>query len=102
MPGGKVEFMETLEDAAIREVKEETDLNVEQIEFICISDDMTDTAHYVTVGFVAKEYNGEVKSMEPDTILRWKWFNLDDLPNNLYEPSRKCIDKYKSHVFYKK
>ena len=54
MPGGKVEFMETLEDAAIREVKEETDLNVEQIEFICISDDMTDTAHYVTVGFVAK------------------------------------------------
>ena len=55
MPGGKVEFMEKLVDAAKRELEEETSLKATKIEFLCISDDMTDTAHYVTAGFIVKE-----------------------------------------------
>lgn len=101
MPGGKVEFMETLEDAAKRELEEETSLIATDLELYCISDDMTDTAHYVTVGFMAKGYEGEVKTMEPETILEWQWFDLDNLPENLYEPSRKCIKKYKEGILYK-
>ena len=61
---------------------------------------MTDTAHYVTVGFMAKSYEGEVKTMEPETILEWQWFDLENLPENLYEPSRKCIEKYKKGLIY--
>lgn len=100
MPGGKVEFMEKLVDAAKRELQEETGLTATKLDFLCVSDDMTDTAHYVTVGFVAREYTGEIKTMEPETILEWKWFNLDDLPNNLYKPSQKCIEKYKTGIIY--
>lgn len=100
MPGGKVEFMEKLVDAAKRELQEETGLTATKLDFLCVSDDMTDTAHYVTVGFVAREYMGEIKTMEPETILEWKWFNLDDLPNNLYKPSQKCIEKYKTGIIY--
>ena len=55
MPGGKVEFMEKLGDAAKRELEEETSLKARKVEFLCISDDMTETAHYVTVGFIVKE-----------------------------------------------
>ena len=65
-----------------------------------VSDDMTDTAHYVTMGFLVKEYSGEVQTMEPETILEWKWFDLDDLPNNLYKPSEVCIRKYKEKIIY--
>lgn len=101
MPGGKVEFMEKLVDAAKRELKEETSLIATDLEIISIADDMTDTAHYVTVGFLAKEYSGEVVTMEPETILEWKWFDLDKLPMNLYQPSRVVIDHYQNKIIYK-
>lgn len=100
MPGGKVEFMEKLVDAAKRELEEETSLKATKLDLLCISDDMTNTAHYVTVGFIVREYTGEVKTMEPETILEWKWFDLNDLPTNLYNPSKKCIEKYKEGIIY--
>ena len=100
MPGGKVEFMEKLVDAAKRELEEETSLKETKLDLLCISDDMTNTAHYVTVGFIVREYTGEAKAMEPETILEWKWFDLNDLPTNLYNPSKKCIEKYKEGIIY--
>lgn len=100
MPGGKVEFMEKLVDAAKRELEEETSLKATKLDLLCISDDITNTAHYVTVGFIVREYTGEAKAMEPETILEWKWFDLNDLPTNLYNPSKKCIEKYKEGIIY--
>lgn len=100
MPGGKVEFMEKLSEAALRELKEETDLNATKLDFLCVSDDMTETAHYVTVCFVAKEYTGEIKAMEPETILEWKWFNIENIPENIYKPSKVAIEKYLKGIIY--
>ncbi len=100
MPGGKVKFMEKLVDAAKRELEEETSLKTTKLKFLCISDDMTDTAHFVTAGFIVKEYSGNVQTMEPEEIIRWEWFDLDNLPQNLYKPSEKCISKYKNKIIY--
>ena len=100
MPGGKVEFHEKLIDAAKRELKEETGLESDKLEVMCIHDDFTETAHYVTVGFIAREYSGEVETMEPETILKWEWFSFDELPENMYSSSKQGIERYLANKLY--
>lgn len=102
MPGGKLEYGESFEEAGIRETKEETDLDVEEIEVFCMNNDLNQHAQFVTVGLIAKKYSGGVKIMEPDEIVDWKWFDLDNLPKNLFMPSRKCLQNYFDGKFYNK
>ena len=40
--------------------------------------------------------------MEPDEIVDWKWFNVDNLPKNLYFPSEKVWKNYLANKFYDK
>lgn len=100
MPGGKLNFQEKLKEGAIREVLEETGIKVKNLKVISVSNDIVSDAHFLTVGFLVEEFEGEVKVMEPDEITEWKWFNLDDLPSPLYFPSEKIIKNYLAKKIY--
>jgi 8-oxo-dGTP diphosphatase len=100
MPGGKLEFGESFEDGAKREVFEETGIKLNKVEVICVNNDKNEYAHFITIGLFSDNFSGEPKIMEPDEITEWRWFNLGSLPSPLYFPSAKIIENYQRNLFY--
>lgn len=100
MPGGKLEFGESFEDGARREVKEETGMDLGAAKVICVNNDKVHDAHFVTIGLFAEDFKGEPSAMEPDEIVEWRWFSLDDLPDPLFFPSAKVINNHQKGLFY--
>ena len=94
LPGGKQEYDETIFEGAKREVKEETNLDIDDLVVFNAMDDIQPNKHFVTIQIIAREYSGELKVMEPNKQDEWKWFDLDNLPDNVYSPSKKFIDAY--------
>jgi 8-oxo-dGTP diphosphatase len=100
MPGGKLEFGETLEEGATREVKEETGIELKKVEVMCVNNEIMDQAHFVTIGLYCDEFTGEAMVMEPDEITRWQWFGLDEIPSPIYFPSLEVLENYRQKKFY--
>lgn len=100
MPGGKLEFGETFEEGAAREVLEETGVKLHKVDVVGINNDLIETAHFVTIGLFSDDFTGEPKVMEPDEITEWQWFDLDNLPAPLYFPSERVLENYKKQQFY--
>jgi len=95
LPGGKQEYSETFFEGAAREVKEETNLEIADLELFGAADDVQPDRHYITMHVIAKSFSGDLKTMEPEKEDEWRWFDLNNLPENIYSPSRKFIENYK-------
>ena len=102
LPGGKQEYNETFFEGAKREVKEETNLDIDNLELFNASDDIQEDRHYITLQVIAKKHSGELKIMEPSKEDDWQWFDLNDLPDKLYSPAKKFIETYLESINNKK
>lgn len=102
MPGGKLEWGESFEEGARREVKEETNIDLEKVKVICVNNDKNEKAHFVTIGMFSTDFKGEAKVMEPEEITEWRWFASNELPKNIFPPSKKVLENYKAKKFYLK
>lgn len=100
-PGGHLEFGESLIEAAKREVKEETGLDVDELEFISLNNDIMYGRHAVTIGFKANKFFGEVKSSEPDKFNEINWVNINELPSPLLDSTEKMIKAYFSKKIFR-
>lgn len=100
LPGGKLNWGETFEEGAIREVKEETGITIKNPKVISIHNFKNKHAHFVTVGLLVSEWSGEARVMEPDEITEWKWFSLKKLPFPRYFPSFGVIKNFLKKKFY--
>jgi ADP-ribose pyrophosphatase YjhB (NUDIX family) len=100
MPGGKLHFRESFEEAAQREVLEETGIRLNSLKVIGVNNDMVETAHFVTIGLLSDDFEGDAKVTEPDEITEWRWFALDSLPKPMYPPSVEVLDNYLRKTFY--
>lgn len=98
-PGGTVEYSETLEDAVIRETKEEAGLDTKVIRLLGYTDHLSNSQHWVVVGFLLEMKDNQApKNMEPDKHDEIGWFPLDKLPKDIAKPTRDGIKQYLSRT----
>ncbi len=97
-PGGSVEFMETLEDAVRREMKEEYGVEIEITKQFPAEDHIipNEKQHWVATTFLAKLKAGEIpKILEPEKCDGIGWFALDNLPSPLSLITQLDLKRYK-------
>ncbi len=100
MPGGKLHFQEGIKEGAVWELLEETGIKAVDLRVISVTNDIVYDNHFVTIGFLCEDFQGEAKIMEPEEITEWKWFSLDDLPFPIYPPSTKITKNYLDKKIY--
>lgn len=102
--GGALEMGETFEEAAIREAKEETNLEILNPKVYAITNNIEtfkeEGKHSISVMLVSNEFSGELKLMEPDKNEDWFWCDPKDLPEPHYDASRMAVECYLTSKFY--
>ncbi len=98
MHGGCVELGESVEDAARRELFEETGLIANRLEFLGVfsGKDMLytypngDRISIVGIDYVCRDFSGELRP-ETDEVFELKWFDINRLPPDV-RPLNAFVD----------
>lgn len=91
LPSGGVEDGESIAQAAIRETKEETGLDVELTRLVGVYSRISNMSPVHAILFTAKPVGGEIKCQEGETIAV-EWFAFDELPSPLSAGHKRRIE----------
>jgi 8-oxo-dGTP diphosphatase len=94
-PGGHLEYMESFSECAKRETEEECGIKIQNIKFLYVAN-LTKYApkHYVHIELIAEWKSGIPKVLEPEKAESWDWYDLDNLPQPLFETERLAVESY--------
>lgn len=100
-PGGAMELGESFEETAMRELKEETNLDIIDLKMVKILSGKETYREYpngdklydITAIFVVTNYSGKLKVNDKESK-KLDWFSIDKLPENVTSYTRKCLEKY--------
>ncbi len=84
-------------------IANEIGINVgpEDIEFMGLLHSFVDGTPRLLGCFKINRYTGDIKIGEPEKVAELKWFNSDELPDNLIDTRRVILDCYKKgDIFY--
>ncbi|MCL2351971.1 MAG: NUDIX hydrolase [Firmicutes bacterium] len=103
--GGAVEIGEEVEDAARRELREETGLVAGNLELLGIfsGEDMLytypngDEVYIVDAVYICSEFSGELLP-ETDETSELRWFDIYGIPDEISPPDRNALKKFLGHI----
>lgn len=100
-PGGHLEYMESFEKCAKRETLEECGIQIKNIQFQFLAN-VTKYApkHYVHIGLTADWASDEPQVLEPNKSESWRWYEIGNLPEPIFEMCKMAIESYKTRNIY--
>jgi 8-oxo-dGTP diphosphatase len=92
-PGGHMEFGETPEQCATREVREEVGLEITDLRFRAVTNDLFESEgrHSVSIWMEGKISAGEPRIVAEEEASELGWFAWDALPQPLYLPLENFV-----------
>ncbi|MET9319760.1 NUDIX domain-containing protein [Streptomyces sp. NPDC003038] len=100
LPGGKVDPGEGFEQAAARELAEETDLRAAAggIRVLAVHLEAESDVPRLTAAAVTTTAQGVPTVTEPHKIARWQWFSPAEIPSALYPPSAAVLRTWRPEL----
>lgn len=100
-PGGAMELGESFEEVAKRELKEETNLEIDELKLLKVLSGKDTYREYpngdklydVTAIFVVKKYHNNLK-MNDNESKELEWFDINNLPKNMTSYTKNYIQKF--------
>lgn len=94
-PGGHLEFQESFEACAQREVLEEAGIQIHNIRIAAVTNDIftLENKHYVTIFMKADLLSGTPHVLEPHKCEQWEWFLWSELPRPLFLPIQNLLEQ---------
>mgnify|MGYP004567343621 FL=1 len=97
LPAGHLDVGEDAYEAAIREAKEELDIDikVDNINDVFVVNRKNKSLlPYYDVYFELNGYNGEIKINEPNKCFELVWFSINSLPEDMIEFEKIALNNY--------
>jgi 8-oxo-dGTP diphosphatase len=100
--GGGVDFGDTVEETIVKEIKEELDADVLNLEFLGYRDMFREIegqqSHWVSFQFLVEVDREQVKNNEPHKFDAVEWFHLDALPEPLHSQAPLILEEFKDKL----
>lgn len=68
------------------------------IDFLQLVNDPRQEDHFIHINFLVKKWSGKLENKEPNKCEEWRWFDLSNLPENIFFGHEKFLPAYIKNI----